>query len=219
MSKPDSSILTALENERRYVAKELHDGVAQTTQQLSLQAGICRKLLERGNLAMLAQELTALEGRLQLVSGQVRELITDMRPPQLEPEAPLTEYVQYAINVHQERGGPPVEFQLADPLPELPLAQKLPLMRIIQEGLLNIHKHAKAGQVCLKLLMVEAQLVLTLTDNGLGFDPLEVNRRPTDRGGAGLANMRLRAKAMGATLTITSGNTGTEIRLSLPVKD
>jgi two-component system sensor histidine kinase DegS len=78
-------LLQALENERRYTARELHDGVAQTTLQLGLQAGICRKLLERGNLAMLNQELIELEARIQLASTQVRDLIADMRP-QLEPE-------------------------------------------------------------------------------------------------------------------------------------
>jgi glucose-6-phosphate-specific signal transduction histidine kinase len=57
-------LLETLENERRYVARELHDGVAQTTLQLGLQAGICNKLLERGNLEMLAKELAELEKRV-----------------------------------------------------------------------------------------------------------------------------------------------------------
>ena len=62
-------LLTALENERRYAARELHDGVAQTTLQLGLQAGICRKLLEHGKLEMLADELAQLETRIQMASG------------------------------------------------------------------------------------------------------------------------------------------------------
>jgi len=76
-----SDALQMVENERRYVARELHDGVAQTTQQLILQASLCRKLLERRRLDMLAQELSGLEARAQHASNQVRELITDMRPP------------------------------------------------------------------------------------------------------------------------------------------
>jgi signal transduction histidine kinase len=221
MSKPVSAVVTALENERRYIAKELHDSVAQTTQQLSLQAGICRKLLAHGHLEMLQQELAALEQRVQLAAGQVRELIADLRPPHLEPESSLVEYVQYAIKIHQERGGPPVEFQppLDTLCPELSQAQKLPLMRIVQEGLLNVHKHAGAKQVYLTLALTDEQLVLTIMDNGQGFDPVEVETRPIDRGGSGLVNMRVRAEALGGTLVITSSPTGTEIRLNLPVTD
>ena len=81
MDDQAARLLDALEDERRYVARELHDSVAQTTLQLGLQAGICRKLLERGNLEMLSRELANLEERIQVASRQVREIISDMRPP------------------------------------------------------------------------------------------------------------------------------------------
>ena len=58
-----SGELDSVENERSYVARELHDGVAQTTQQIILQAGLCRKLLERRRLETLAEELATLEAR------------------------------------------------------------------------------------------------------------------------------------------------------------
>lgn len=96
-------LLDALENERRYTAKEMHDGVAQTTLQLGLQAGICRKLLERNNLEMLALELAQLEEQVQKASGQVRDLIQDLRPPTIEAKGDLDEYVRYVIDVHLER--------------------------------------------------------------------------------------------------------------------
>lgn len=212
-------LLETLENERRYVAKELHDGVAQTTLQLGLQASICRKLLERGNLSMLAQELVELEGHLQLASTQVRGLIAEMRPPQLESEAPLGEYIQQVISLHQERGTPPVAFRAASPpqLPCLSAEQKLTITRIIQEALLNIHKHAQAKHICLTLVGDEDHLVLTVADDGKGFDLAEVESRPVDRGGAGLSNLRARAQAIGGRLTITTAvGAGTEVKLRLP---
>jgi len=64
----DPLLLNSLENERRYTAKELHDGVAQTTLQLGLQVGICRKLLEHDHMDMLAAELVQLEERIQTAS-------------------------------------------------------------------------------------------------------------------------------------------------------
>ncbi|GIK39801.1 MAG: hypothetical protein BroJett011_36340 [Chloroflexota bacterium] len=212
--------LHVLENERRYVAKELHDGVAQTTLQLGLQAGICRKLLERGNLEMLGQELVALEGRLQLASAQVRDVIADMRPPRLEPEAPVSEYLQSAIKTHRERGGAPVEVQLNLPKRALPFSvvQKLTLTRIVQEALLNIRKHARAKHVRLRLDADSDSIYLVIADDGQGFDPAEIEALPVDRRGAGLANLRVRTEALGGTLTIGRNAAGewTEVKVTWP---
>ncbi len=214
------SLLSALENERRYVARELHDGVAQTTLQLGLQAGICRKLLERGNLEMLAQELAALESRIQLASSQMRDIIADLRPPRLEPDAPLKEYLQAAITTHVERRGAPLELQLNLPgrPPQLSASQKLTLTRIVQEALLNIRKHAQAENIRLSLAEDRDNFYLLVADNGQGFDPAEVEARPVDRGGAGLTNLRVRAEALGGTLSIArdAGGEWTEVKLTLP---
>ncbi|MBI1880784.1 MAG: sensor histidine kinase [Chloroflexi bacterium] len=212
--------LQVLENERRYVARELHDGVAQTTLQLGLQAGICRKLLERGNLETLANELAALESRIQLASIQVREIIADMRPPQLEPDASLKEYLQFASDTNWERTGPPLQFQvnMPDQSSQLSPAQKLTLTRIAQEALLNIRKHAQAQNIRLCLTDDADNFYLIVADNGQGFDPAEVEARPVDQGGAGLANMQARAEALGGTLAITRDANGewTEVKVTIP---
>lgn len=213
--------IEALENERRYVARELHDGVAQTTLQLGLQAGICRKLLERGNLDMLADELAALESRVQLASAQVREIIAEMRPPRLEPDAPLVEYLQTVVNTHIERGGAWLMFQnhLSEP-PLFSPAQKLTLTRIVQEALLNVRKHAQANQIRLNLAEDTDFMYLLIADNGRGFEPTEVETQPIARKKAGLANLHARAKTLGGTLTIGRGTDGqgTEVRLRVPKK-
>src|SRR6187401_2349935 len=105
MDDQAKQLLDALEEERRYVARELHDRVAQTTLQLGLQAGICRKLLERGNLEMLARELANLEERIQVAYHQVREMISIMRPPVVEANASLTDYVDHELDIHHQQGG------------------------------------------------------------------------------------------------------------------
>ncbi len=215
-----SDLLITLENERRYVARELHDGVAQTTLQLGLQAGICRKLLEYDKLEMLTDELAQLEERVQLASTQVREMIADMRPPPIEPDAALDEHLKYAIETHLERNGPPVAYQsrLSDQPPFLSAPQMLTLVRIVQEALLNIRKHAAAKNVRLTLLDDDNHAYLVISDDGQGFDPTEVEARPGDRKTAGLANMYDRAQAIGGFLTIARDTTGiwTEVTLMLP---
>ncbi len=217
------SLLSTLENERRYAARELHDGVAQTTLQLGLQAGICGKLLEQGQLEMLSKVLAEMEERIQLASSQVREMIADMRPPQIKPEADLHTYLQHAIDTHLERGGPPVEyrFEWSGQLPALSAQQTLGLFRIVQEALLNVRKHAEAKNVRLILSEDDHHFYTIVSDNGQGFDPVEAAARPVDKGGAGLANLHARAQAIGGSLTITRDSTGnwTEITMRLPKSD
>lgn len=218
MTTPNDQLLNALENERRYVATELHDGVAQTTLQLSLQIGICQKLLERGKTKMLAKELTQLEQRIHLASSQIRELIADMRPPQVMPEASLAEYLQHLIDLHHERGGPPVTPHLNITNISLTSAQTITLARIIQESLLNIRKHAEAQHVHLDIVEDDSIMAVTIIDDGQGFDFAEITARPTDKGGAGLANLQARAKAAGMRFEVTTGpmGTGTRVVVTLP---
>ncbi len=169
-------LLTALETERRYVARELHDELAQTTLQLGLQAGLCRKLLERNKLDMLTQELAQLEARAQLASTQMRAFIADMRPPQVEPDADLKTYLQQIIDTHLERGGPPVtyQFQWDEKSPTLSPDQRLALVRVVQEALANLRKHAEAQQVEVILSEDSEHYYLAVTDDGRGFDPAEI---------------------------------------------
>jgi signal transduction histidine kinase len=221
MSEPKNSpLLNALENERRYMAKELHDGIAQTTLQLGLQIGICRKFLERNNLEMLHSELLQLEGRIQQASGQVREIIQDLRPPVLETdEVSLDAYLCAVINNHHKRGGPPVSyhFNVSDDL-GLSDEETLTLGRIVQEGLLNIRKHARANNVRLSVFEEEDQLYLTITDDGYGFNAA-VEKSPLDQSGAGLRGLKMRTEAMGGNLTMgrdTIGQ-GTKITVTLPL--
>ena len=217
INSPDR-ILKALEDERRYVARELHDGVAQTSLQLGLQAGICRKLLEHNQPEMLADELARLEERIQVASNQMRELIADMRPPKVDPDANLDTHLQHTINIHLERGGPAIEYgcHWSDEAADLSDQQRLALSRVVQEALLNIRKHAQAETVQLILKDDEENYYLIISDDGKGFDLAEVEARPTDKGGAGLANLRTRVEASGSRLTIDSGNNGTNVTVILP---
>jgi signal transduction histidine kinase len=216
----NETILSALENERRYIAKELHDGVAQTTLQLGLQVGICRKLLERGNVEMLAKELATLEGRAQLASAQVREMISDLRPPQVEPEANLDTYLHHAIELHQQRGGPLVTYraQLQQPLPAFSPAQTLALVRVVQEALLNVRKHAEATTVYLRLSDDPGNFYLMIADNGHGF-PAEFKLSSLERNG-GLGMLQTRVEAVGGSLTIArdpaEGWTGVRVTIPRP---
>ena len=216
-----SGELQIVENERSYVARELHDGVAQTTQQIILQTGLCRKLLERRRLETLAEELATLEARAQRASQQVREFIADMRPPRGEPDAPLVQWVRAEIDDHLTRGGPPAEFEFEtqQPIPKLPDSTRIALLRILQEALLNARKHAQAQQIVVILFSDGNTLRLTVKDDGRGFSPSELHARRPDAGGAGLQGMRARAQALGGEFKVQTGpGRGTRVEASIPIK-
>jgi signal transduction histidine kinase len=216
-----SGELDSVENERSYVARELHDGVAQTTQQIILQAGLCRKLLERRRLETLADELATLEARAKHASQQVREFIADMRPPRGEPDAPLVEWVRAEIDNHLTRGGPPTEFKFEtrQPIPTLPEPTRTALLRILQEALLNARKHAQAQQMVVGLSIDGNVLQLIVRDDGRGFSPSKLGARPPDAGGAGLRAMRARAQALGGDFKVQTGpGRGTRVEANIPTK-
>jgi two-component system sensor histidine kinase DegS len=215
-----SSEIQIVENERRYVARELHDGMAQTTQQLILQAGLCRKLLERRRLETLAEELDTLEARAQHASQQVRELIADMRPPRGDPDALFVELARAEIDTHLTRGGSPTDFesQAQRPIPRLPDTTRIALLRILQEALLNARKHAQAQHMIVTLLYEGNTLRLTVKDDGRGFSPGELQARPPEAGGAGLQLMQARAQALGGEFRLQTGpGQGTIVEATIPI--
>jgi signal transduction histidine kinase len=171
-------------------------------------------------LETLAEELATLEERAQLASNQIREFIADMRPPRVEPDAPLVEWVRAEVDEHLARGGAPAEFELQtqETIPDLPEELRVAFIRILQEALLNTRKHAQAGRINITLALGGGTLSLVVADDGQGFSPSELRTRPPDRGGAGLQAMRARAQTLGGEFRVQTGpDQGTRVEASLPI--
>lgn len=220
MNIDSEKFLIALQQERRYLAKELHDGVAQTTLQLGLQIGICSKILEQGRYEMLETELTNLEERIQLASRQIREMISDMRPPLIEDDANLIDYLKASIEIHTQRGGPAVSFNVDRAKTDFRVSpiEKLALTQVVQEALLNIRKHADATEVKLAFWTKNDTTYLVITDNGRGIMVNGTGNHPKIKVGAGLENMKARLEALGGSLTIERNpeGSGTQLIARLP---
>ncbi|MCB0208334.1 MAG: hypothetical protein KDJ52_03335 [Anaerolineae bacterium] len=209
MNPCTETLLSALEQERHYVAKELHDGVAQTTLQLGLQAGICKKLLERNNYELLAAELAALQERIHLASSQVRDMISDMRSPFVDDGDSLVDSIKASIQTHIQRNGPDVTFDFEGLEAGFSVSEeeKLALIRLVQEALLNIRKHAQATWVSLRVSAKVDAICITIADNGQGC-------AATIEEGAGLKNMRTRLEAVGGSLIIQHNPAGKGLQLT-----
>lgn len=219
MSTSLDRLLIALENERRYVGQELHDTVVQTMLQLGLQVGICSKLLEREKFDLLAKELGQLQNQIQRITSQTREIIADMGPPNVEADAGFEEFVKSEVDLHLQRGGPPVTLQYDWPKAFDALTQKkLMMARVVQEALRNIRKHARAENVRLVCAVEADELILLIADDGVGFDSLRSESPAGVKERAGIVGMRTRVEALGGGLRLQRDRTGswTEVIVRLP---
>jgi signal transduction histidine kinase len=206
----------AIVDERERIARELHDGMAQVLGYVNTKAMAVRIMLQKGQIQAADRQLGQLEEAARGLFVDVREAILG-----LKMTGEVGTSLSLAINTYVEQfirlSDIPVVVNIQPKVQELslPADTELQLLRIIQEGLSNIRKHANASRVWLNLQVKDGLLDLQLRDDGQGFDPDSISKN--DRlDHYGLDSMRERAAAIGATLVLDSEiGSGTEILVQL----
>lgn len=208
--------LTLAENERRFVAEELHDHIAQTLLQMNMQVSICKKFLELGHEAEAKSELDSLMKQINKGSQQLRDLIADLRPPASD-DGSFDSALEQLVNLHHQRGGATVTLIKPDSTP-LSGKKKLAVIRIVQEILQNIRKHAQANSVRITLEQNGTTLYIKVDDDGVGFDDALIPNPLAEKGGAGMINMMIRAAAIEGYFDIEAqSGEGTSIQVTIPL--
>lgn len=210
-----SQVVLGREEERVRLAREVHDGPAQVLANTLMLAEQCRTLLQEQRIDQLGLMLDRACSATREGLHDVRQVIADLRPGRIEEQglvAALQEYIRRYRDTH----GVPVHFE-PDAVPRLALEAEIVLYRIVQEALQNVHKHARGATIWVGLGGRNDHLLLTIRDDGPGFDPREVVRR-AGRESWGLTSMRERAELVGARLVIASRpGHGTEVSVALPL--
>lgn len=202
----------AVLEERYRLAREMHDGLAQALGALGLELERVERSLAEGREAAAQESLRAARRAAADAYGGVREAIDGLRVAVIAPGGLAAALRDYAADFAQ-RTGLVVECAGPETGPELPPETALHLLRIAQEALTNVRRHAQAQRVWLRLAIVEDGLELSIADDGRGFDPA----LPRKGHHLGLATMRERARAVGATFTLaTSPGQGTRVTVRLP---
>jgi len=212
-----SRIIDAQEGERRRISRELHDelGGALTAIKYNLEI-IERDLPE--NLSEGKERLKEVQTLSAQILGQLRTLSHDLRPPMLDDLGLLPTlrwYIEnygkrWKIKTHCEAIGFPEKVN-----PELETA----LYRVIQEALTNIAKHARADDIHIHLSCTDSAIMVTITDNGIGFNPQEVPTLETQKRGFGIMGMQERISSFGGRIDIRSRQgAGTQITIEIPLK-
>ncbi|MCB9077862.1 MAG: PAS domain-containing protein [Anaerolineaceae bacterium] len=199
----------AVLQERQRLARDLHDSVTQSLYSLSLFSRAGREAAEDGDFDRLNHSLSELEHNTLHALREMRLLLYELRPADLEQEG-LIQAVKLRLNTVERRVGLRLDVRL-DELPEMSPRCEVELYHIIVEAMNNVVKHAAAASLTLHLTPADRQLHLQIIDDGQGFDPSQ------SRGGLGLNNIRERVARLNGQLTIESApGRGTRLEAVIP---
>ena len=201
---------TVEENERHAISRELHDRIGQQLSALGLLLGSLGAKLPQESLPAVHKQLQDMQGLLKSMAANVRDVMAELRPPELDDYGLLTALRQLAAEFSQRRGIA-AELSGVEPQPRLPSLVETAMYRISQEALSNIAKHAQAKHVDISLYAAADRVVLDIADDGIGFDS---NETPPDKRHWGMITMRERAEAVGIAFRLeTAPGMGTRIVL------
>jgi two-component system sensor histidine kinase DegS len=207
-------IVQAQEAERSRLAQEVHDGPAQALSNAIFQVEYIERVLDE-DARMAHNELRFLRELLRRELGEVRTFITQLRPPLLD-ELGLDGSIMDAVESMAALTGATVETELRAQGELLNPGQQTAVLRIVQEALQNVRKHASSSRAIVSTRFEKPNWILEVSDDGRGFDPSAVAAR--GRRNFGLQFMRERAELIGAQFEVRSRpGAGTVVWLSIPV--
>jgi len=206
-------IVEAQEAERSRLAQEVHDGPAQALTNAIFQVEYIERVLEQ-DTRLARTELRFLRDLLRRELGDVRSFITQLRPPLLE-QLGLDGAIGDTVDTMATLTGLPIEATLEAPADGLKDAEQTVALRVVQEALQNVRKHAAATRITVTTRMNGMDWILEVRDDGRGFDVGTVAAR--GRRNFGLQFMRERAELVGARFEIRSRPAGgTVVVLAIP---
>ncbi|CAA9565402.1 MAG: ATP-binding region, ATPase-like [uncultured Thermomicrobiales bacterium] len=216
LQRSREAIITSREEERRRLRRDLHDGLGAQLAALIMQTGTIRSQLQRDPGAA-ERDLNELRDELKTAIDDVRRLVHGLRPPALD-ELGLAGAIRARldrIGGHSDSDGPGLQVRLnvQEPMPALPAAVEVAALRIVDEAIINVVRHAHARAVTVTMEIVSGNLAIRVEDDGAGLDVSHVEP------GIGLQSMRDRARELGGTWSIAPGvgGYGTMVHARLPV--
>ncbi len=203
----------AVIEERQRLARELHDSVAQAIYTITLYGDAAIKALSAGRQEAVKGHLRDLRQTAQEALRDMRLLVFELRPPELEKTG-LSAAIQSRLEAVEARAGLQTELHVEGE-ERLPLTVEEELYRIAQEALNNVVKHSRARQVSVRLRFADDVASLVVWDDGVGFDPALAR----SQGGMGLQSMKERAQRLTGALEIESApGQGTRIKVQVDIR-
>lgn len=208
-------VIVAQEEERKRIARELHDDTSQALTALLYAAEEAAEVTDPDEMNRL---LTSMREVAQRTLDGVHKLIFDLRPSVLD-HLGLVAATHWFAQSRLEPAGVRVIIEEEDMPRRLPAEVETALFRVVQEAIANIARHSLARNVRIAFTLKQGVAALTVEDDGIGFDMLELTLSPDTGRGLGLLGMRERVQLLGGELTIdTAPGHGTRIDIFVPVE-
>jgi two-component system, NarL family, sensor histidine kinase DegS len=214
-------IILAQEEERKRIAREIHDGPAQSMANLILRTEIAERLLAQGETEVVKEELGELKGQVRMELEEVRKIIFNLRPMALD-DLGLVPTLRKLTRDFEEKTRLRTKLEVKGHERRLNSGIEVALFRLVQESLSNIVKHAHATYVSVEIAFHPGTLRVVIQDNGIGFDAELVERKLGGGSGNhfGLVGMKERVKLLEGKMELESiANAGTKIAIELPLDE
>ena len=203
-------VMSLQDDERRRLARELHDGIGQYLAAIKMSCDIARAKLDREGGENPMDETVEL---LDRCISEVRTMSHLLHPPLLE-EIGLDSAVPWFVDGFMQRSGIQVHLEKSTFKKRVPQAAEVALFRVLQESLTNIHRHSGSKDAKITLRVENDIVVLRVEDHGVGFS---AENGSLVKPGVGIASMRERLRELGGELRVTSSARGTVVEAVLPL--
>ncbi|SDI45216.1 sensor histidine kinase [Natribacillus halophilus] len=206
-------IIQAQEEERRRVAREIHDGPAQLLANVLLRSEIIGRVYDDQGVDAAFAELQDVRSAIKSSLTEVRRIIYDLRPMALDDLGLIPTLRKYLDGVAEQQSEPEIRFALHGNEYRMVANLEVALFRLVQEAVQNALKHAEAEQISVKVEMRSTQITLMIHDDGKGFDTDE-----SSTFGFGLMGMKERVNMLNGELKIEAAKAkGTKISIIVPL--
>jgi len=191
------------ESERRKIAIELHDRVGQNLTALNLNLNIIKSRIRAGEIAEAEPCIADSFRLIEETTEEIRDIMSELRPFNLDDHGVLAAIRWYASQLNM-RTGLEIEVSGDESASRLPVDVEMVLFRIAQEALTNVVKHAKAHSAMVRIEQRKQTTIMTIMDDGIGFDLKSNMNMQMEFSGLGIIAMRERVSALGGTLKVKS---------------
>ncbi|MDF2958979.1 MAG: histidine kinase [Paenibacillus sp.] len=212
-------IILAQEEERKRIAREIHDGLAQTMANVVLRTEIAERMLSKQAYSSVKEELLDLKGQVRSGIEEVRKIIFNLRPMALD-DLGLIPALRKFVQDYEEKSKIRTKFELIGKDTRLPSGMEVAIYRLVQEAFSNVLKHAHASYITLEVTFQQQMVKIVVTDNGIGFVVESIDKKIERGSHYGLMGMRERVELLEGRMEIQSAkDAGTKVSLLIPIKE
>ena len=208
-------LLRSQDEERRHIARELHDSVGQTLTVLDINLELFMQ--EAGYKSSdVPSKIEEIQKTVQQLHREIRTTSYLLHPPLLD-ESGLYSAISLYLQGLRERSGLEVQLDVPKEFGRLPRELELVIFRLVQECLTNIHRHSESETASIRIARESNQIILDIRDQGKGMSPPRLAEIQSGRSGVGIGGMRERLRQFEGSMNIESDGSGTRIFASIPL--